>query len=90
MPSFEEEKLDTNKGFVAAFSAASQTINPALWFVDSGASMHMTNRSNWMYDENVEKFDNTVYLPSLSYSVSELHLKEEPNEYSVNYLSNEF
>lgn len=25
-------------------------MNPVLWYVDSGASMHMTNRCDWMYD----------------------------------------
>ncbi|CAK1591321.1 unnamed protein product [Parnassius mnemosyne] len=44
------EKVEENKSFVAAFSACSQTMNPDLWYVDSGASMHMTNRSDWMYD----------------------------------------
>lgn len=44
------EKVEENKSFVAAFSASSQTMNPDLWYVDSGASMHMTNRCDWMYD----------------------------------------
>lgn len=44
------EKAEENKSFVAAFSACSQTMNPDLWYVDSGASMHMTNRRDWMYD----------------------------------------
>ncbi|GBP81772.1 hypothetical protein EVAR_90999_1 [Eumeta japonica] len=39
-----------NKDFVAAFSASPQTMNPDLCYVDSGASMHMTNRRDWMYD----------------------------------------
>lgn len=46
----DTEKADVNKGFIAAFSASSQTMHPDLWYVDSGASMHMTNRCNWMYD----------------------------------------
>ncbi|GBP13647.1 Retrovirus-related Pol polyprotein from transposon TNT 1-94 [Eumeta japonica] len=29
---------------------STKTINPDLWYVDSGASMHMTNRQDWMYD----------------------------------------
>lgn len=44
------ENKEENKGFVAAFSASPQTMNPDLWYVDSGASMHMTNRCDWMYD----------------------------------------
>ncbi|XP_072936030.1 uncharacterized protein [Epargyreus clarus] len=43
-------KAEDNKSFIAAFSASSQTMNPDLWYVDSGASMHMTNRCDWMYD----------------------------------------
>ncbi|GBP39934.1 Retrovirus-related Pol polyprotein from transposon TNT 1-94 [Eumeta japonica] len=42
------DNTEENKGFVAAFSASPQTIN--LWCVDSGASMHMTNRQDWIYD----------------------------------------
>lgn len=44
------EKVEDSKGFVAAFSASSQTMQPDLWYVDSGASMSMTNRRDWMYD----------------------------------------
>lgn len=44
------ENTEERKGFVAAFSASPQTMNPDLWYVDSGASMHMTNRHDWMYD----------------------------------------
>lgn len=42
------DKTEDNEGFIAAFSASSQSINPDVWYVDSGASM--TNRSDWMYD----------------------------------------
>lgn len=43
-------KSEENKSFIAAFSVSSQSMNPDLWYVDSGASMHMTNRCDWMYD----------------------------------------
>lgn len=43
----EESK---EKGFIAAFSASSQFTHPDLWYVDSGASMHMTNNCQSMYD----------------------------------------
>lgn len=46
----ENSEDSRDKSFVAAFSASSQKMNPDLWYVDSGASMHMTNRSDWMYD----------------------------------------
>lgn len=48
-----QKKTSSNngdKGFVAAFSASSVTIGNDKWYVDSGASMHMTNTRDWMYD----------------------------------------
>ncbi|XP_045541927.1 uncharacterized protein LOC123723402 [Papilio machaon] len=36
--------------FAAVFSAYS-TLNQDDWYIDSGATMHMTRRSDWMYDE---------------------------------------
>lgn len=47
---YNSEKKEESKSFVAAFSATSQTMNQDQWYVDSGASMHMTNRCDWMYD----------------------------------------
>jgi hypothetical protein len=41
---------EDKQSFIAAFSVSSQIMNPDLWYMDSGASMHMTNRSDWMYD----------------------------------------
>ncbi|XP_047991665.1 uncharacterized protein LOC125230527 isoform X2 [Leguminivora glycinivorella] len=37
-------------GFSAVFSACSPSINKDDWYVDSAATMHMTRRSDWMYD----------------------------------------
>lgn len=36
--------------FAAVFSAYS-SLNQDEWYIDSGATMHMTRRSDWMYDE---------------------------------------
>lgn len=43
-------KSEEDKTFVAGFTASSQLMDPDVWYVDSGASMHMTNRNDWMYD----------------------------------------
>lgn len=45
----KKETSNSNKNYAAVFSA-----NPAVedtdWYVDSGASMHMSRRSDWLYD----------------------------------------
>lgn len=48
-------KNDTNdnacvSGFVAAFSACSSSVADDIWYIDSGASMHMTRNKGWMYN----------------------------------------
>ncbi|XP_045778973.1 uncharacterized protein LOC123876704 [Maniola jurtina] len=40
---------NSNSGFVAAFSAFSVSVDNC-WVIDSGASVHMTNREDWLYD----------------------------------------
>lgn len=47
MKIFEVSKFEKNKSFIAVFSP---TINPDLWYLDSGATMHVSNKSDWMYD----------------------------------------
>lgn len=44
----QDEKGDSTN-FVAAFSATLEGLNNK-WLVDSGASMHMTGRRDWMYN----------------------------------------
>lgn len=50
IPKKSSSKNEDNKSFIAAFSATLQTMSSDLWYVDSGASMHMSNRSDSMYD----------------------------------------
>ncbi|CAH2083649.1 unnamed protein product [Euphydryas editha] len=45
----ENEKGKKDTGFIAAFSAFSGD-NYNKWFMDSGASMHMTGNRQWMYN----------------------------------------
>lgn len=42
-------KNNNQNNFAAIFSAYS-SLNPDDWYIDSGATMHMTKRSDWMYD----------------------------------------
>ncbi|XP_026745427.1 uncharacterized protein LOC113506787, partial [Trichoplusia ni] len=48
------KKKDQGKetGYVAVFSASAAASDSKSWFVDSGASMHMTMRQDWLYDES--------------------------------------
>lgn len=50
----QPKKQLANKGesssFVAAFSATVEENISNKWFIDSGASMHMTSRNDWMYN----------------------------------------
>lgn len=41
-------KAEKNRGFVAEFSTSSQLFNLDLWYADLRASMHVTNRCDWM------------------------------------------
>lgn len=45
----KEHKSNENTGYVAVFSASMSNDNG--WFVDSGASMHLTMYRDWLYDE---------------------------------------
>lgn len=42
-------KSDNNANFIAVLSATQQNYDG--WFIDSGASMHMTKHREWVYDE---------------------------------------
>lgn len=44
------KKKTNSKGFAAVFSAFHQKTKSTEWYVDSGASLHMTNSSDGMYD----------------------------------------
>jgi len=46
--SLNNDNSKTN-GYFAAFPAAAE-LDRNFWYVDSGASMHMCNNKNWMYD----------------------------------------
>lgn len=41
----------SNQNTFAAIFSAYSTLNQDDWYIDSGATMHMTRRSDWMYDE---------------------------------------
>lgn len=45
----KEQKSKENSGYVAVFSASMS--NDKGWYVDSGASMHLTMHREWLYDE---------------------------------------
>lgn len=46
----DQTKKDENEnGYVAVFSASTSN-NKNNWFIDSGASMHLTMRKDWLYD----------------------------------------
>lgn len=45
----KETNNNKNSGYVAVLSAT--TKNDDGWYIDSGASMHMTMKQNWLYDE---------------------------------------
>lgn len=45
----KEKKSNENSGYVAVFSASMSNDNG--WYVDSGASMHLTMHRDWLYDE---------------------------------------
>lgn len=50
-PKKQSANKGENSGFVAAFSAATKgSIMKDRWLLDSGASMHMTSRNDWMYN----------------------------------------
>lgn len=44
-----QEKKSNQNSFSAVFSAYSN-VDKDEWYIDSGATMHMTRRSDWMYD----------------------------------------
>lgn len=44
-----KEKSEQSTNYVAVFSAT--TRNEKGWYIDSGASMHMTMHSDWLYDK---------------------------------------
>lgn len=46
----KEENSSKDSGYVAVFSATLS--NDGDWYVDSGASMHMTMKRDWLYDES--------------------------------------
>lgn len=50
----KDQSKETGKetGYVAVFSASVAANESNSWFVDSGASMHMTMRQDWLYDES--------------------------------------
>lgn len=43
-------KKSTNNNVFSAIFSAYNTLNQDDWYIDSGATMHMTRRSDWMYD----------------------------------------
>ncbi|XP_052757808.1 uncharacterized protein LOC113516220 [Galleria mellonella] len=45
----KEQNTNRDSGYVAVFSATTKNNNG--WYIDSGASMHMTMRRDWIYDE---------------------------------------
>ncbi|CAH2102026.1 unnamed protein product [Euphydryas editha] len=45
----KKEQSNNNSGYVAVFSATAHNDNG--WYIDSGASMHMTMRQDWLYDD---------------------------------------
>ncbi|KAL0849649.1 hypothetical protein ABMA28_013903 [Loxostege sticticalis] len=46
----KEQKSKEDSGYVAVFSATTSNSNSS-WFIDSGASMHLTMHREWLYDE---------------------------------------
>lgn len=47
---FKKKKIDNkNNGFIAAFSASSHS-DSLSWYIDSGATMHMTMHKEWLTD----------------------------------------
>lgn len=45
----KKDNSNTNKNYAAVFSA-NTAMDDCDWYVDSGASMHMTRRSDWLYE----------------------------------------
>lgn len=51
LPKKQSASKGESSSFVAAFSATvKENISDCKWFLDSGASMHMTSRKDWMYN----------------------------------------
>lgn len=46
----KEQKTGEDSSYVAVFSATTLNNNSS-WFIDSGASMHLTMHRDWLYDE---------------------------------------
>lgn len=44
------DKNKHSRGCISGFSASSELLNADLWYLDLGASMHMTKKNDWMYD----------------------------------------
>ncbi|KAJ0169236.1 hypothetical protein K1T71_015266 [Dendrolimus kikuchii] len=49
-------KKQNDSSYVAVFSASFN--NDSSWYIDSGASMHMTMNKDWIYDEKMPPIDN--------------------------------
>lgn len=62
---------NNNSGFAAVFSAHEQ-INSMEWYVDSGASMHMTNFSDWMYELQAPPMKNITVANNTTVAVQKM------------------
>ncbi|XP_046977607.1 uncharacterized protein LOC124543428 [Vanessa cardui] len=70
-----------------AFSAYS-TLNQDDWYIDSGATMHMTRRSDWMYDEQSPpvhriKVANSEAIPVQSMGKVNIQTKLNKDEHRI-------
>lgn len=62
---------NNNNVFSAIFSAYS-TVNQDEWYIDSGATMHMSRRSDWMYDLQTPPIQKIMVANNDSVSVQKM------------------
>ncbi|XP_063823046.1 uncharacterized protein LOC135072971 [Ostrinia nubilalis] len=68
----KKKNNNNNKGFAAVFSAAHENMNSVEWYVDSGASLHMTNMPDCMYDVRAPPIQNIKVANNTSVAVEKI------------------
>lgn len=79
---------NTNQNTFAAVFSAYNSLNQDDWYIDSGATMHMTRRSDWMYDEESPPIHritvaNSEAIPVQSMGKVNIQAKLNKNEHQI-------
>ncbi|XP_061380936.1 uncharacterized protein LOC133319700 [Danaus plexippus] len=77
----KEQKSNENSGYVAVFSASMSNDNG--WYVDLGASMHLTMHRDWLYDEIPPLVDTIKVADDKKLTVKACEFTSEPDTHKA-------